>query len=148
MDLGIESRKIGRAAKVGAAMFVLWSVLHIWVGFEGLQQYMTGETRAQWNMVIGGAKAPLQAFQHTMDPVTAHAQSQLLINFCIDVGGYGVLGLFVAWIFIRVELDGHLSISLFKLVSGCLFVDFKDLVVIAFSHGWVMPSSELVTEGA
>lgn len=97
MKIEFRNQNIGMAAKVGAALFVLWSVLHIWVGFEGIHQYLSGDTQSQWNMLIGGANAPLNAFQHTSDMVTAHAQSQLILNFSIDVGGYGVLGLFVAW---------------------------------------------------
>ena len=88
----------GTAAKVGAALFFLWAVLHIWVGYEGVYQYLSSGTQGQWNMVIGGSNAPRAAFQHSTDAMTAHAQGQLLVNFCIDVGGYGVLGLFVGWL--------------------------------------------------
>ncbi|TDR32599.1 hypothetical protein [Hydromonas duriensis] len=87
---------VGLAAKIGAALFVLWGILHIWVGFEGAHQYLLGNVQNQWNMVIGGVNAPRAAFQHTTDAMTAHAQSQLILNFCIDVAGYGVLGMIVA----------------------------------------------------
>jgi hypothetical protein len=79
----------------------LWGVLHIWVGFEGVHQYLTGDTQGLWNMLLGGSHAPRSEFQHATDAVTAHAQGQLLLNFCIDVGGYGVLGLAVAWLIWR-----------------------------------------------
>lgn len=88
---------VGTAAKIGAVLFVLWGVLHIWVGYEGAHQYLTNGVHGLWELVIGGSNAPRTAFQHTTDAVTAHAQAQLLLNFCIDVGGYGVLGLVVAW---------------------------------------------------
>lgn len=90
--------KIGSAAKIGAALFFLWGVLHIWVGFEGVHQYLTGDVKNLWNMLIGGANAPRANFQHTTDLQTAHAQMQLILNFCIDVGGYGVLGFVVAYL--------------------------------------------------
>lgn len=92
---------IGFAAKVGAWLFVLWGILHIWVGYEGIHQYLSNGTPGLWNIVVGGSKAPLAAFVHTTDAITAFAQGQLLLNFCIDVGGYGVLGLFVAWLILN-----------------------------------------------
>jgi hypothetical protein len=88
----------GSAAKIGALLFLLWGVLHIWVGYEGVHQYLLNGVQGQWNMVIGGRQAPREAFIHATDAITAHAQGQLLLNFCIDVGGYGVLGLAVAWL--------------------------------------------------
>jgi hypothetical protein len=88
----------GTAAKVGAVLFLLWSILHIWVGYEGVHQYLSQGTPGLWNMVVGGSRVPHNAFQHTQDAATAYAQGQLLLNFCLDVGGYGVLGLVVAWL--------------------------------------------------
>jgi len=29
--------------------------------------------------------------------LTANVHAHIILNFCLDVGGYGVLGLFVAW---------------------------------------------------
>ena len=31
-----EKFEVKLAAKVGAGLFVLWGILHLWVGFEGL----------------------------------------------------------------------------------------------------------------
>lgn len=84
-------------AKVGAGLFVLWSILHIYVGVAGAIQYATGGVAGLWTMVIGGSSAPVTLFAMPTDAVTANAQAHLLLNFCLDVGGYGVLGLFVAW---------------------------------------------------
>lgn len=92
---------LGPAAKVGAWLFVLWGILHIWVGYEGIHQYLTGGTPGLWNIVVGGSNAPRAAFVHTTDAITAFAQGQLLLNFCIDVGGYGVLGVVVAWMILN-----------------------------------------------
>jgi hypothetical protein len=91
----------GPAAKVGAWLFVLWGILHIWVGYEGIHQYLTNGTPGLWNIVVGGGNAPRAAFVHTTDAITAFAQGQLLLNFCIDVGGYGVLGLIVGWLILN-----------------------------------------------
>lgn len=48
-------------------------------------------------MLAGGRNAPHEAFQHATDVLTANVHAHLILNFCLDVGGYGVLGLFVAW---------------------------------------------------
>ena len=98
MEITNGKVEIGLAAKVGAALFILWGILHLWVGFEGIHQYLTGDAKNLWNMLIGGINAPRTAFQHTSDVMTAHAQMQLILNFCIDVGGYGVLGIVVAYL--------------------------------------------------
>jgi len=93
-----ERNVVSTAAKIGALLFFLWGVLHIWVGYEGVHQYLSSGAHGLWNFLIGGSNAPRAAFQHATEAVTAHAQAQLLLNFCIDVGGYGVLGLVVAWL--------------------------------------------------
>jgi len=84
-------------AGVGAGLFALWGVLHVWVGGEGVHQYLTNGTRGLWNMFLGGANAPLAAYQHTTDAVTANVQGHLALNFAIDVGAAGLLGIALAW---------------------------------------------------
>ena len=93
--------RVNQSAKIGAWLFVFWGVLHVWVGAEGVYRYMTGDTSGLWNMLIGGSAVPRAAFVHATDPVTLFAQSQLILNFCMDVGGYGVLGFFVAWLILK-----------------------------------------------
>jgi hypothetical protein len=96
-------------AKAGAWLFALWGALHVWVGAEGLRQYLTAGTHGLWGMVIGGHAVPRSAFAHAGDPVTLFAQGQLILNFCLDVGGYGVLGFFVAWMILaRASWVGYL----------------------------------------
>ena len=87
---------VGTPAKAGAALLALWGVLHVWVGFEGARRYLGG-VHGQWEMLLGGSHAPRAAFQHTTDALTANVQAHLLLNFCIDVGGYGLLGKALAW---------------------------------------------------
>lgn len=91
----------GTAARVGAWLFVLWGVLHVWVGAEGVRQYLVNGARGLWNMVVGGAAVHRQAFVHATDAATAFAHGKLLLNFTLDVGGYGVLGFFVAWLILK-----------------------------------------------
>lgn len=87
----------GLMAKVGAILWAIWGILHIWVGYEGVHQYMSGGVRGQWSTLIGGASVPRETFQYATDTATAFAHSQLILNFCLDVGGYGVVGLLIAW---------------------------------------------------
>lgn len=92
-----ETRGLRLAGFVGAGLFALWGVLHLWVGFEGLHQYLVSPANGQWRMFIGGSAAPFNAFSFPADPVTSHVEANLILNFCFDVAGYGVLGIFVAW---------------------------------------------------
>ena len=101
MDSQNSSYDVGLPAKIGAYVFMLWSVLHVFVGIEGVHQYLNGGTTGLWNMLIGGSAVPRSAFVHATDPATLFAHGQLMLNFCIDVGGYGVLGFFVAWLILR-----------------------------------------------
>lgn len=96
MNASHQVRSAGTPARVGAALFVLWGVLHVWVGAEGVHQYFVGGAHGMWSMLLGGAHAPRAAFQHATDPLTLNAQAHLLLNFVIDVGGYGVLGIAIA----------------------------------------------------
>lgn len=115
--------EVGLPAKVGAWLFVLWSVLHIWVGAEGVRQFLTAGAPGLWNMLIGGSAVPRAAFVHATDPATLFAHSHLILNFCIDVGGYGVLGLFVAWMIIhRASWTGY--------VLGLVVIGIADLTFL------------------
>lgn len=98
MKIGSGNPQAGTGAKAGALLFLLWGVLHVWVGAEGIHQYLTGDAKNMWEMLIGGSAVPKAAFQHTTDAVTAFGQRQLILNFCLDVGGYGVLGLAIAYL--------------------------------------------------
>lgn len=90
--------RVGLLAKTVAWFFILWGILHIWVGLEGIRHYVKDDARNLWNMIIGGSHAPRQAFQHVTDAITNHAQVQLLLNFVIDVGGHGVLAVALGWL--------------------------------------------------
>jgi hypothetical protein len=93
-----EIQAVGTIAKAGALFLLLWSILHLYVGIEGIHQYIVSGEIGLWNLMTGGSNAPHDMFQHTTDALTANAHKHLLLNFCMDVGGYGILGLFLAWI--------------------------------------------------
>jgi hypothetical protein len=89
---------VGKMAKAGAIFLALWGILHVWVGYEGIHRYLTMDIGGMWNMVAGGSNAPHNLIQVTNDAITANLQKHLLLNFCMDVGGFGVLGLILAWV--------------------------------------------------
>ena len=93
--------QVGKMAKAGALFLVLWGILHIWVGAAGALQYVTSDVGSLWKMLVGGKNAPFNAVQITTDAITANAQKHLILNFCLDVGGYGVLGVILAWLIYR-----------------------------------------------
>jgi hypothetical protein len=121
-------------AKIGAGLFLLWSILHIYVGVAGAVEYFTGNISSQWTMLIGGANAPVSGFQFPTDALTANAQSHLILNFCLDVGGYGVLGVIVAWMIWRRAswtgfLIGLVAIGIADL--GFLFAMVTSGIIVA-----------------
>ena len=100
---------VGIAAKIGALLFALWGVLHVWVAYEGVVGFThpTAPVRG-WEGLIGGAKCPKDKFPFPLqfEPTPKNkqggglmslAQKHLMFNFCLDVGGYGVLGFLVAY---------------------------------------------------
>jgi hypothetical protein len=97
MNNQTKGQQSNTLTKLGAGLFFLWSILHIYVGVTGIINFVTKNLAEQWKMLIGGNKVPISNFTIPQDVTTVYAHSHLILNFCIDVGGYGVLGLFVAW---------------------------------------------------
>ncbi|MGI4798245.1 MAG: hypothetical protein ACRYG8_30220 [Janthinobacterium lividum] len=106
--------------KVGAGLFALWGILHLWVGYQGTRLYIASPAQDQWRMFIGGTVAPFDAFQFPANAVTAHVHANLILNFCYDVAGYGVLGIFVSWLLFR-------RASWIAYLMGVFLVGFCDL---------------------
>jgi hypothetical protein len=93
----MKSSDIGISAKIGAVLILLWGILHMWVGAEGIHQYLGGDVKSQWSMLLGGVNGSKETFQFASDQMTSIIHSRLLINFCLDVGGYGVLAIVLSW---------------------------------------------------
>jgi len=91
-----DQSPVGNMAKAGALFLALWGILHVWVGYEGIHRYLTMDNAGMWEMVAGGSNAPRNLVQAANDAVTANLQKHLLLNFCLDVGSYGILGLILA----------------------------------------------------
>ena len=112
-------------AKIGAGLFLLWSVLHIYVAVAGVLQYFTGDIESQWTMLIGGVNAPVSGFVFPTDALTANAQSHLILNFCLGVIVAWMIWSRASWIgyFIGVVVIGIADLSfLFALVTSGVIV--------------------------
>jgi len=81
MQKNTSQASTGAAAKIGALLFVIWGILHIWVGYEGSRLFINEGAKGLWDFYTGGSKVPHGVFQHSTDA--------------------GVLGLFVAWMIWR-----------------------------------------------
>ena len=118
------------ALQAGAALFALWSVLHIWVPLEGYRVHLAEGPAGAWRMLTGGAAVPPGAYRLATDGPTQLAQSRLFLNFVTDVGGYGVLGLFVArglW----TNRNARLWFTLGAVVIGIADLAFLFLMVLS-----------------
>ena len=71
--------------KIGAVTFLLWGILHIWVGYEGLSLYLTGDLASQWHLLVGGRNMPFDQVQLPSSAAMIEAQRHLILNFCLDV---------------------------------------------------------------
>lgn len=52
-------------------------------------------------MFLGGPNAPRGAYQFAADAVTANVNGHLALNFVLDVGASGLLGVALAWLIWR-----------------------------------------------
>lgn len=86
---------LNTAIKIGAIAYIIWGILHLWVGYEGVHQYTSNPGKGLWNFLIGGANMPIDQFQHATDAMTVKVHANFILNFCLDVAGYGILGLIV-----------------------------------------------------
>jgi hypothetical protein len=97
MEISKKGSPAGLMAKIGAVLFLIWSILHVYVGIAGLIAFLTAPVSSQFQMLFGGANATWSEIVLPTDKVTLNALSHLFGNFVVDVGGYGVLGIIVAW---------------------------------------------------
>lgn len=90
----IESQKgLKTAIKIGSIAYVIWGILHIYVGYIGVSQYITDPNKGLWSALLGGDKMPVEKFQFATDPMTLKVTANFILNFCLDVAGYGLLGI-------------------------------------------------------
>ena len=96
MENKVDSKnELNAAIKIGAIAYLLWGVLHLWVGYEGIHQYIVNPDKGLWSFLIGGNFAPIDKFQFATDHITLKVHANFILNFCLDVAGYGLLGILV-----------------------------------------------------
>ncbi len=93
-NIKTENQKVlNNAIKIGSVAYIIWGVLHIYVGFIGISQYITDPNKGLWSALIDGEKMPVEKFQFATDPMTLKVTANFILNFCLDVAGYGILGI-------------------------------------------------------
>lgn len=88
-----NQKKINNALRIGSIAYIVWGILHIYVGFIGVSQYILDPNKGLWSALIGGEKMPVDKFQFATDPMTLQVTANFILNFCLDVAGYGILGI-------------------------------------------------------
>lgn len=86
-------RRKNIAIRIGSIAYVIWGILHIYVGYIGVSQYITNPDKGLWSALIGGNSMPIDKFQFATDPMTLKVTANFILNFCLDVAGYGLLGI-------------------------------------------------------
>lgn len=84
---------LNNATKIGSIAYVIWGVLHLYVGYIGISQYVTNPNTGLWSALLGGRNMPVNQFQFATDPMTLNVTANFILNFCLDVAGYGLLGI-------------------------------------------------------
>jgi hypothetical protein len=93
-NIKIESQKgLNNAIKIGSIAYLVWGILHIYVGYIGVSQYITDPNKGLWSALLGGDKMPVDKFQFATDHMTLKVTANFILNFCLDVAGYGLLGI-------------------------------------------------------
>lgn len=93
----MQNLEIGKSAKLGACLILLWGIIHIAFGIQGIRAFLSGDLQSQWAMFLGGANGKLEDFQFAKDGISGVIQSRVLINFSLSLGAYGILALLVSW---------------------------------------------------
>lgn len=88
-------KELNTAVKIGSIAYVIWGILHLYVGYMGISQYIIDPDRGLWSSLIGGDKMPVEKFQFATDPMTLKVHANFILNFCLDVAGYGILGILI-----------------------------------------------------
>jgi len=91
-----KSSKSNLTTKIGATSYLVWGILHVWVGYMGIDQYVKDPDRGLWSMLLGGSSAPVEKFQFASDPMTLKVTANFILNFCLDVAGFGLLGILIS----------------------------------------------------
>jgi len=126
---------LGILAKIGAILFFLWGILHLWVPYKGFTEYY--EKGNGFGMLVS---KNYKGFNMPKDESTSYVLNNLFLNFVSNVGGYGILSIFVAymlWNDINVWLAYFIGITCtgvadtaflyFQVMSGIIEITFPVL---------------------
>lgn len=120
-----------RLIKIGAMMFFLWGVLHLFAGYLITEPFFT--QGVGHNLAVLGLEKPTIP----LDQLT-HAASHLALNFGFDLAGYGVLAIWFAWFLWQGR---HIQLSFWVLT---IMLGIADL---AFIYSLLLPGYSPLLEG-
>ena len=81
--------------KIGAVLFLLWGILHLWVPYNGFGEYYTKGTGLY--MMVGGETVGKNDLKLPKDDKTMLVINNLFLNFVSNVGSSGILAIIVAY---------------------------------------------------
>ncbi|KAJ3297242.1 hypothetical protein HDU79_004366 [Rhizoclosmatium sp. JEL0117] len=113
------------ATKIGAVLFLIWGILHLWVPYDAFHNFHEGGLEKAVLGIAGGPNSPLDKVQVPTDAATANLMEGLIKNFVLDVGGYGVLGVAVAF---KLWTEG----DLFAFLLGLVVIGIADMSFLYF----------------
>ncbi len=95
--------RLNTAVKIGGIAYIIWGILHLYVGYMGISQYIIDPDKGLWSALIGGEHMPIEKFQFATDPMTLKVTANFILNFCLDVAGYGLLGILIGRMLLKMS---------------------------------------------
>ena len=81
--------------KIGAILFLLWGILHLWVPYNGFSEYYKKGTGL--HMMIGGETVGMNDLKLPKDDKTMLVINNLFLNFVTNIGSSGILAIIIAY---------------------------------------------------
>ena len=69
-ELATNQSKLNIYVKIGSLAYILWGVLHLWVGYEGINQFIISPNKGLFGFLIGAENMPVDKFQFAIDPMS------------------------------------------------------------------------------
>lgn len=85
----------------GLASLICWGIVHVLFGLEGMIQFLSENLHHQWHIFLGGVNGQEAIFQYPTNPDTVNIHRHLLLNFCLEIAGYGVLSFGLAYAILK-----------------------------------------------
>jgi len=126
-----KTQQTNLALKIGAILYLVWGMLHVWVGYDAVSVYHSATPyKGLWEMLIGGETAPSGKFQFATNTLTQNVQINFILNFCLDVAGAGLLGILIGLMLWR-GVKPWLTYLIGFFIIGLIDLSFLTLQVLS-----------------